>query len=83
MSKTKPIEETKFDQNVDMPECSTPPILEFKQHRKALRQCLIIYGDFECLTEKLPANLNQTAEQSYTQKLEHHTPCGFASQAIF
>ena len=58
-----------------------PPTLEFKQHRKALRQSLILYGDFECLNEKLV--VGEQPNGSYTHKLEHHTPCGFALQPVF
>ena len=58
-----------------------PPTLEFRQHRKTLRQCLILYGDFECLNEKLV--VGEQPDGSYTHKLEHHTPCGFALQPVF
>ena len=61
---------------------SIPPTLKFKQHRRALCQSLILYGDFECLNETIhsvrPAN-----SWSYTRKLQQHTPCGFAIQPIF
>ena len=61
---------------------STPPILKFKQHRKALCQSLIIFGDFECLTEKIKS-VQPAPSCSYTRKMEQHTPCGFAIQPIF
>ena len=68
-------------EDVDIQVNEQPPTLEFKQHRKALRQSLILYGDFECLNEKLV--VGEQPNGSYTHKLEHHTPCGFALQPVF
>ena len=52
-------------------------ILEFNNVHRQQEAPLIIYADFECLTEKLKVSQQECESASYTNLYQRHTPCGF------
>ena len=54
-------------------------ILEFKNVHRQLEAPMIIYADFECLTEVVEKqNTELDEDMSYTRTYQKHTPCGYA-----
>ena len=51
-------------------------MLEFSNHDKQERAPFVIYADFECLTVPIQ-KATKSPEQSYTEKYQEHTPCGY------
>ena len=52
-------------------------ILSFRNIHRQLEAPLIIYADFECLTEAI-AGPTPNVETSYSKNYQRHTPCGYA-----
>ena len=51
--------------------------LHFKDYHKQLKVPFVIYADFESLTTKIHFT-SPDPHTSYTQKYQHHQPCGFS-----
>ncbi|XP_028414926.1 uncharacterized protein LOC114538015 [Dendronephthya gigantea] len=51
--------------------------LSFKDYHKQLKVPFAIYADFESLTTKINS-VKQNPEKSFTEKYQHHQPCGFS-----
>ena len=66
--------------NVPMPSEDTN-ILEFNQYQKSDKAPVIIYGDLECLIEKIDRCKNNP-ENSLTTKVSEHIPSGFSMSTI-
>ena len=63
-------------QSIRLPKKDDDDIVFKNPHRKY--KCpYVVYGDFECLTEKMETNKNHDAHDSYTDKYQNHTPTGF------
>ena len=56
-------------------------ILEFNQYQKSSKEPFIIYGDLECLIDKIDACKNNP-ENSSTTKVSEHIPSGFLMSTI-
>jgi hypothetical protein len=56
--------------------------LEFKNFHRIQRSPYVIYGDFECLLEKIDG-CQQDPTASYTQCYQRHTPCGYGLVETF
>ena len=52
-------------------------IIKYNQGEKSLKLPFIIYGDLECLLEKINTCYNNP-EESSTTKINHHTPSGYS-----
>ena len=52
--------------------------MKFKNPQRALEAPLMIYADFECLTEKVERAVENDMSASYTQTYQKHVPCGYA-----
>ena len=57
------------------------PSVYFKNHHKQLPVPFVIYGDFECVTEKV-SGCQPSDNKSYTEKCQKHTACSFAYKVI-
>ena len=62
--------------NVEMPE-EDNKILKYNQGEKSMKVPFIIYGDLECLLEKVNTCHNNP-EKSSTTKINKHTPSGYS-----
>ncbi|XP_028416042.1 uncharacterized protein LOC114539623 [Dendronephthya gigantea] len=51
--------------------------LSFKDYHKQLKVPFAIYADFESFTTKINL-VKQNPEKSFTEKYQHHQPCGFS-----
>ncbi len=51
--------------------------LYFKDYHKQLKVPFAIYADFESLTAKIDS-VQPNPEKSFTEKYQHHQPCGFS-----
>ena len=49
----------------------------FKDYKKQLKVPFVIYADFESITTKINSTTPNPAS-SYTEKYQHHEPCGFS-----
>ena len=56
-------------------------ILEFNQNQKFDKATFIIYGDLECLIEKIDGCKNKP-ENSSRSKVGEHVPSGFSMSTI-
>ena len=56
-------------------------ILEFNQYQKFEKAPFIIYGDLECIIEKIDGCTNNP-ENSSTTKVSEHIPSGFSMSTI-
>ena len=56
-------------------------ILEFNQNQKSDKAPFIIYGDFECVIEKIDGCKNNSENLSIT-KVSEHIPSGFLMSTI-
>ena len=52
--------------------------MTFKNPQRALEAPLMIYADFECLTEKVQPSVEVDDSRSYTRNYQKHVPCGYA-----
>ena len=51
--------------------------LFFKDYHKQLKEPFVIYADFESLTTKIDS-AEPNPNKSFTEKYQHHQPCGFS-----
>ena len=56
-------------------------MLEFKQYQKSDKALFIIYGDLECILEKIDGCKNNPDNLS-TTKVNEHIPTGFPMSTI-
>ena len=52
-------------------------ILKYNRGEKSLKASAIIYGDLECLLEKMHS-YQSNLEKSYTENKSNHTPSGYS-----
>ena len=52
-------------------------ILKFQEYAKQLKVPFAIYADFESITSKIDT-VSPDSSSSYTEKYQHHQPCGFS-----
>jgi len=52
-------------------------VIGFLNENRKFKCPYVVYGDFECLTEKIENNEQQNTDKSYTTKYQNHTPTGF------
>lgn len=62
-------------QSVELP--AKGSFTKFQNEHRRIKCPYVVYGDFECLTEKIENNLQQNTDISYTTKYQNHTPTGF------
>ena len=55
--------------------------LFFKDYHKQLKVPFVIYADFESLTTKIDS-VEPNPNKSFTEKYQHHQPCGFSYVVI-
>ena len=63
-------------QRVELPQ-EDYATLFFKDYHRQLKVPFVIYADFESMTSKIDSVL-PNPEKSYTEKYQHHQPCGFS-----
>ena len=76
LAKHLPLCSTENHSRITMPS-ENQQTLTFQNVHRQLEAPLIIYTDFECLTETI-AGPKQSDKQSYTRKYQQHTPCSYA-----
>jgi len=59
-----------------MPVKGKNDIIKFQNYNRKMRIPFVMYGDFECFTEKLPT-CKPSNEKSFTHKYQLHTPSGY------
>ena len=59
-------------------------ILKFKYNEKNTTVPFTLYSDLECLLKETKCEKKTLKNnESYTQKIHEHTPCGFSLATIF
>ena len=53
----------------------------FKNYHRQMQVPFVIYADFEAITEKIHS-CNRNNQQSYTDKYQKHTGCGYGYEVV-
>ena len=56
-------------------------ICKFKNYQRYMKVPFVVYADFESIVEKV-LSVSKSTEKSFTEKYQHHKPCGFCFQIV-
>ena len=58
--------------------------IRFKNYERKFKAPFVMYADFECLTMEYCSKMSKPIDpnKSYTEKYQHHTPCGYKINVV-